>query len=354
MSNLHLTIFPNKLKICSIPLKSVCYYTHLMLKLLVKPTFNKLENNGNDDENFIRNQSHFFSVTQTPHEISVITTLKYANKLLKVNVPDDELKIKIWPQNWRAIRLDQGNIKPSVVNSVSSKLSENNITIFYVSTFDSDYCLVQSVHIKNTISILNGVFSILTDEPDTFESENSLTEDEIDIEENENIEDDISDNNEEKLTVYLLDYSFQLIGINTEDLSSIIVPLIQLLFYSSKNNNCNNKESKTAIPFISFTQVQDEISLLIEDRFFNFLPSNLFQCYNEIFNTLRVGNENVDLGYSVCGIVSKLSTPLAARGINIFYLSTYKTDYCMVLASDTNEIIECAEYDAIKLKISER
>jgi hypothetical protein len=40
----------------------------------------------------------------------------------------------------------------------------------------------------------------------------------------------------------------------------------------------------------------------------------------------------------LCGIVSAISTPLAHGRKSIFYLSTFRTDFCLVLEDDLDEV----------------
>ena len=54
--------------------------------------------------------------------------------------------VQIWPQNWIALRTDLGSsgadTNGSVINSLARPLAQAKITIFYLSTYSSDYCLV--------------------------------------------------------------------------------------------------------------------------------------------------------------------------------------------------------------------
>jgi hypothetical protein len=66
--------------------------------------------------------------------------------------------------NWRCFRLD-GSFdlnQIGVISSISAPLSEAKISIYCISTYDTDYFLVKEENVEQTISILSGCGHTIT------------------------------------------------------------------------------------------------------------------------------------------------------------------------------------------------
>ena len=90
-------------------------------------------------------QSDFFSVTRTGEELSVVCQ--------KEKIPSGTRSEK----DWRVLKIE-GPLDFSLIgilSAVSSVLAENKISIFAVSTYDTDYILVKDKDIKKAISALS-------------------------------------------------------------------------------------------------------------------------------------------------------------------------------------------------------
>lgn len=86
----------------------------------------------------------FFSVTRTPHELSIVT--------LEENLPATVNANK----GWRMFQI-QGPIELSeigVLNSLTAPLAHAGISIFAISTFDTDYLLVKEESLKRATQTL--------------------------------------------------------------------------------------------------------------------------------------------------------------------------------------------------------
>lgn len=74
--------------------------------------------------------------------------------------------------------------------------------------------------------------------------------------------------------------------------------------------------------FSSITKTRDELSIVCpQDK----IPAGILAEKN--WRAFKVAGP---LGFSLTGIVSSLSAPLAKAKISIFYISTYETDYLLV------------------------
>lgn len=90
-------------------------------------------------------KGEFFSITKTDDEVSIVTE--------EENIPED---IKCERQ-WRILKIE-GPLDFSLVgilSKISTLLAENSISIFAISTYDTDYILVKEQCIEKAIEVLN-------------------------------------------------------------------------------------------------------------------------------------------------------------------------------------------------------
>lgn len=89
-------------------------------------------------------KGEFYSITKTQDELSIVS--------LEENIP---LDIKC-ERNWRILKIE-GPLDFSLVgilSKISSLMAENNISIFAISTYDTDYILIKESNIEKAIGIL--------------------------------------------------------------------------------------------------------------------------------------------------------------------------------------------------------
>jgi uncharacterized protein len=92
----------------------------------------------------------FYSVTKTAHELSIVCPEKYL---------PDHIKSE---KDWRAIKIE-GELdfsQTGILASIAVPLAEANISIFAVSTFNTDYVLVKNNKLEKAIEILGKFFNI--------------------------------------------------------------------------------------------------------------------------------------------------------------------------------------------------
>ena len=88
----------------------------------------------------------FFSLTRTPEELSVVCP--------EGSIPEDVR----CERGWRGLKLE-GPFEFSevgVLASVAVPLAEAGVSIFAVSTFDTDYILVKEEHLASAVAALRG------------------------------------------------------------------------------------------------------------------------------------------------------------------------------------------------------
>ena len=86
------------------------------------------------------------------------------------------------------------------------------------------------------------------------------------------------------------------------------------------------------ISFCSINRTPDELSVVAPQ---GKIPSGVL--FEKDWRTFKVQGP---LGFTMTGIVSSLSKPLADAKISILYISTYETDYLMVEEKSLNKAID--------------
>lgn len=112
----------------------------------------KLKNDANIPEIVLKQD--FYSITRTDEELSIVV--------------DEDVSIEsdVAEYGWRAIRI-VGTLDFSLIgilSKISTILAQAKITIFAVSTYNTDYILVKAGQLENAIEVLtqNG-YQILQD-----------------------------------------------------------------------------------------------------------------------------------------------------------------------------------------------
>lgn len=88
--------------------------------------------------------SEFFSITRTADELSIVCS--------QDNIPND-IKCE---KDWRILKI-QGPLDFSLIGilaSISAVLAQKGISIFAISTYDTDYILIKNKDIDNSIKSL--------------------------------------------------------------------------------------------------------------------------------------------------------------------------------------------------------
>ncbi|WML32853.1 ACT domain-containing protein [Clostridium sp. OS1-26] len=94
--------------------------------------------------------------------------------------------------------------------------------------------------------------------------------------------------------------------------------------------------------FFSITKTLDELSVVCLQ---NDIPKDM-KCEKE-WRILKIEGT---LDFSLIGILASISTILAQKGISIFAISTYDTDYILVKSKDIDNAIEALIKEAYEVK----
>jgi len=92
------------------------------------------------------NNQEFYSITKTKEEVSIVASCKLNIQCSSIEKP------------WKIIKID-GILNFNLIGilaKISNILADNQISIFVVSTFNTDYILVAEANIDKAVSILSG------------------------------------------------------------------------------------------------------------------------------------------------------------------------------------------------------
>jgi len=89
--------------------------------------------------------SEFYSITKTEDEISIVTNYNFDFKQIKSS------------KNWKGFKVD-GTMDFSlvgIINDITKPLKDNGISVFVLSTYNTDYLFVKEENFDKTIEIFN-------------------------------------------------------------------------------------------------------------------------------------------------------------------------------------------------------
>jgi hypothetical protein len=92
------------------------------------------------------NDSEFYSLTRTQDELSIVC--KHVDIIM-----DDKIKIDKY---WRILKIN-GPLDLSLIGIIANIFNifkENKISIFTISTYDTDYILIKNQHIDKALTVL--------------------------------------------------------------------------------------------------------------------------------------------------------------------------------------------------------
>ncbi|XP_034026781.1 cytosolic arginine sensor for mTORC1 subunit 1 [Thalassophryne amazonica] len=312
-----LHILDHRLRVTSISKNGLMHFTYSLIKLI-----------------FLRNRtrSKFFSLTETPENYTVVLDEEGFKELQ----PSEHLKVEssIWlPLNV----VSNGNTSSSsqavgvtkIAKSVIGPLAQQHVSVFMLSTYQTDFILVREKDLSVVISTLEEEFNIFRE----VGGESVLVQD---------VSNGLQKNGQQAIQptlhpVFIPQNQFCVMSLDPDMLPSIATTLIDVLFYSS-----GPKESAQSPPsqdldsfkFFSFSLIDGYISLVMDTEAQQQFPADLLftSSSGELWRMVRIGGQ--PLGFDECGIVAQISRPLADSNISAYYISTFSFDHALVPEED--------------------
>jgi len=421
-----ISLLPVRLQLLTFPKESLPFVAHAIIKNVL-----------------FKKQNKFFSYTENSMEISIIADVEtIENDFPKNNSPTCP-GLCICEDPFRALQIDNEyglEMSGKRINDLSAPLAQAGISIFYLSTYQTDFIFVKEKRIPLVVSVLKKSFQFidldllniefpmyLNDSNDQFlppenvsswlsydydgtdEIENNkIVEVNKEVNGNDNDDETVRNNEEESdklgalnipndyrrrnnfnnensmgwsysptydfsnMTLTnklprqddilievrrqckksLSDRNLRLIGLNREYLEGWALIMMKIMFYPELLNTEEEYENyKNSSRFFSYTSTDEGISLIVEEQILELFEEHMInmsltprplRCIQIDLTTFGVGTLRLDR----CGIVYSMSDPLTKAGINLLYLSTFKTANVLVNESLINQTLEVLDiYD---------
>lgn len=311
-----LHILDHRLRVTSISRSGLQLYTHPLIKLI-----------------FLRNRTRckFFSLTETPENYTVVLDEEGFKDL----PPSEHLQVEC--SNWLPLNVvSNGNASSSsqavgvtkIAKSVIAPLAEQHVSVFMLSTYQTDFILVREKDLSVVIHTLAEEFNIFR---------------EVDGESvpvhSQDVNNDLHGNGREvpRSTLHpvlIPRNQFCVMSLDPDTLPGIATTLIDVLFYSGSPKEDANVTADLECKFFSFSLIDGYVSLVMDTEAQRRFPADLLftSSSGELWRMVRIGGQ--PLGFDECGIVAQISQPLAGCDISAYYISTFSFDHALVPEED--------------------
>ncbi|KAI8997269.1 hypothetical protein BDB01DRAFT_845943 [Pilobolus umbonatus] len=330
-----ITLLPSKVKLLHFPRSHLSHVTHAIIKSCFFQD--------------ITDPNYFFSFTENAYEISIVASKDVIDNDFILSLERAQCK-EMQSSNdiYRILQVDDEGGQESSgkrISDISGPLAESKFSIFYMSTYQTDFVLIKERKLRQAIQLLQELgfefdmdsiedhldhvpststmplstpFSNFT--PPTFNS-TIITNTTSPIAKHAGFEE------------YVLSDELQCVGLNPHYSKEWAMTLLKILSYSELIPSLSRAENHDR--FLSYTASNNDISLIANQKILDLFEEDaIFK--NENYQTYRViqvklTGSNLDR----CGIIWSISHPLATEAhINLLYLSTFKSANVLVPSSD--------------------
>ncbi|KAF9365191.1 GATS protein-like 3 [Mortierella sp. NVP85] len=277
---------------------------------------------------------------------------------------------------WRAVQIEPGECglaAEEMVSRVSKPLADINVSIMQISTYEADFTLMPECDLKRALECLSDMFTITnnpledlglqssdlrsweTSYPMSPSGVNSLQDAlllEAGVRERQSslggssstsIEPEeldpsaisalsLNDPENGPITVttgaarhpFNANYPHRLriTSIEESSMDAIAIKLLESIFFDSRQVDF----------YVPWSGTDTTLSIIMDDTTMSLFPDHSLNTHAGDWRLIAIGDG--PLGFDECGIVSEFSRPLSESGINLFYLSTFSSDYIMVSDHD--------------------
>uniref|UniRef100_A0A3Q0SAR3 Cytosolic arginine sensor for mTORC1 subunit 2 n=1 Tax=Amphilophus citrinellus TaxID=61819 RepID=A0A3Q0SAR3_AMPCI len=283
---MELHILEHSLKVASIEKEGIQICTHGLIKLAFLAS---------------KTRCKFFSLTETPEDYTIIVDEEGFKEL-----PQSE-HISVADATWVALNVVSGGGNTSssqpigvtkIAKSVIAPLADHNISVFMLSTYQTDFILVRERDLPMVMHTLSSEFTLLRVV------------------------------NGETVAAHNLGVTN---GFVKPKLGELPRPIIHPLS-SPSNMFCVTSLDPDTLPSVA--------TLLMDVMFYSGgFPNNVLftSASGELWKMVRIGGQ--PLGFDECGIVAQISEPLATADIPAYYISTFKFDHALVPEENIQSVI---------------
>ncbi|KND00427.1 uncharacterized protein SPPG_04748 [Spizellomyces punctatus DAOM BR117] len=364
-----ITILPMRLTLLTLPKESLSCVMHAMVKNL-----------------YFRRKDTFFSYTENSLEVSIVADVETAAN----DFPTPAIcpGLVICPDPFRALQIDSDtglDNSAKRINEISAPLAKAGVSIFYLSTYQTDFVFVKERRMSLVISTLQASdFDFMDLESFHFDhsppSTPSVTapstpsygfngttpaNDEVAA---SPPADSVSSsptradacfndlNNGKFLARKIIPrYTLRLVGLNREYVDAWAIKLIRIIFYPDLIPHAENVEQSAGGTerFFSYTATEEGISIVADDQVLAEFPEHFLNMSTTPKPLKCIQVDLTDYGLDRYGIVYSMADPLSSCGINLLYLSTYMTANILVNAKDLPKAIKILD-DVVQREVADR
>nr|XP_055054407.1 cytosolic arginine sensor for mTORC1 subunit 1 [Misgurnus anguillicaudatus] len=318
-----LHILDHRLRVTCISKTGLEHYTHPLIKLI-----------------FLRNRTRckFFSLTETPENYTVVLDEEGFKELQ----PSEHLQVE--GSTWLPLNVvSNGNASSSsqavgvtkIAKSVIAPLAEQHVSVFMLSTYQTDFILVREKDLSVVVETLEEEFNIFREEGGESVPVHG-----------QDVLNGLQKNGREVPhatlhPVMIPENQFCVMSLDPDTLPAIATTLIDVLFYSnSPKEGASVDQEMECIKFFSFSLIEGYVSLVMDTEAQRQFPADLLftSSSGELWRMVRIGGQ--PLGFDECGIVAQISQPLAGSDISAYYISTFSFDHALVPEEDIASVTE--------------
>ncbi|KAM3868050.1 cytosolic arginine sensor for mTORC1 subunit 1 [Diretmus argenteus] len=324
-----LHILDHRLRVTSISKSGLVNFTHPLIKLI-----------------FLRNRTRckFFSLTETPENYTVVLDEEGFKELQA----SEHLQVEssVWlplnvVSNGNASSSSQAVGVTKIAKSVIAPLAQQHVSVFMLSTYQTDFILVREKDLAIVITTLEEEFNIYREVGGESVPVHS-----------QDVHNGFQKNGKEAIQptvhpVLIPLNQFCVMSLDPDTLPSIATTLIDVLFYSNspkEGAQSTPGQDLDCIKFFSFSLIDGYISLVMDTEAQRQFPADLLftSSSGELWRMVRIGGQ--PLGFDECGIVAQISRPLADSDISAYYISTFSFDHALVPEEDITNVTDMLQH----------
>lgn len=319
---MELHILEHRLKVASIDKQGIQVCTHGLIKLAFLAP---------------RTRCKFFSLTETPEDYTIIVDEEGFKEL-----PQSE-HISVAEATWLALNVVSGGGSAStaqpigvtkIAKSVIAPLADHNISVFMLSTYQTDFILVRERDLPMVMHTLSSEFTLLrVVNGETVAAHHQGVTNGL-----------VKPKLVPRPVIHPLSSPsnmFCVTSLDPDTLPSVATLLMDVMLYSgggSKESGAGGEDGGH-IRFFSFSLIEGYVSLVMDEQTTRRFPNNVLftSASGELWKMVRIGGQ--PLGFDECGIVAQISEPLATADIPAYYISTFKFDHALVPEENIQSVI---------------
>nr|XP_046241482.1 cytosolic arginine sensor for mTORC1 subunit 1 isoform X3 [Scatophagus argus] len=228
-----------------------------------------------------------------------------------------------------------------IAKSVIAPLAQQHVSVFMLSTYQTDFILVREKDLSVVIRTLEEEFNIYKE----------VGGESVPMHCQE-VSNGLQKSSREAIQptvhpVLIPQNQFCVMSLDPDTLPSIATTLIDVLFYSnSPKGDAQSSPSQdlNCIKFFSFSLIDGYISLVMDTEAQRQFPADLLftSSSGELWRMVRIGGQ--PLGFDECGIVAQISQPLADSDISAYYISTFSFDHALVPEEDIVSVTDMLQH----------